>query len=146
MGIRYSAREVRNRILSKAAEVLNVNPDKLDIVSEKVVVKYDESEYLPLTEAIQACNAAGIELYSEAQFNAPFTGIPDLTNIKGMTFPDFTFGAQAAEVAVDIETGQVKVLKIVSCYDVGKALNPACVEGQMEGGSIQGMGYALYED
>jgi len=141
-----AAREVRNRILNKAAEVLNVNPDKLDIVSEKVVVKYDESEYLSLTEAIQACNAAGIELYSEAQFNAPFTGIPDLTNMKGMTFPDFTFGAQAAEVAVDIETGQVKVLKIVSCYDVGKALNPACVEGQMEGGSIQGMGYALSED
>jgi len=47
---------------------------------------------------------------------------------------------------VDIETGQIKVLKIVSCYDVGKALNPACVEGQMEGGSIQGMGYALSED
>jgi CO/xanthine dehydrogenase Mo-binding subunit len=61
-------------------------------------------------------------------------------------FPDFAFGAQAAEVAVDIETGQVKVLKIVSCYDVGKALNPACVEGQMEGGSIQGIGYALSED
>jgi len=66
--------------------------------------------------------------------------------MKGMTFPDFAFGAQAVEVAVDIETGQVKVLKIVSCYDVGKALNPASVEGQMEGGSIQGIGYALSED
>ncbi|MEA1940044.1 MAG: xanthine dehydrogenase family protein molybdopterin-binding subunit [Candidatus Caldatribacteriota bacterium] len=141
-----AAREVRNRILNKAAEVLNVNPDKLDIVSEKIIVKYDKSEYLPLTEAIQACNAEGIELYSEAQFNAPFTGIPDLTDMKGMTFPDFAFGAQAVEVAVDIETGQVKVLKIVSCYDVGKALNPASVEGQMEGGSIQGIGYALSED
>jgi CO/xanthine dehydrogenase Mo-binding subunit len=50
-----AAREVRNRILNKAAEILNVNPDKLDIVSEKVLVKYDESEYLSLTEAIQAC-------------------------------------------------------------------------------------------
>jgi CO/xanthine dehydrogenase Mo-binding subunit len=48
-----AAREVRNRILNKAAEILNVNPDKLDIVSEKVLVKYDESEYLSLTEAIQ---------------------------------------------------------------------------------------------
>jgi len=141
-----AAKIVRNNILKKAAEVLNVNPDQLDIVSEKVVVKYNPSEYLHLTEAIKACNAAGIELFSEAQFNAPFTGIPDLTNIKGMTFPDFTFGAQAAEVAVDIETGEVKVLKIVSCYDVGKALNPASVEGQMEGGSIQGLGYALTED
>jgi len=140
-----AAREVRNRILNKAGEVLNVNPDQLDIISEKVIVKYNKSEYLPLTEAIRACNSAGIKLYSEAQFNAPFTEIPDLTNIKGTTFPDFTFGAQAVEVAVDIETGEVKLLKIVSCYDVGKALNPACVEGQMEGGSIQGVGYALSE-
>ena len=66
--------------------------------------------------------------------------------MRGTTHPDFTFGAQSAEVAVDIETGQVKVIKIVSCYDVGKALNKAAVEGQMEGGSIYGMGYALYED
>ena len=141
-----AAKNVRNNILIKAAEVLNVHPDQLDIVSEKVVVKYDQSEYLHLTEAIRACNAAGIELFSEAQFNAPFTAIPDLSNLKGMTFPDFAFGAQAVEVAVDIETGEVKVLKIVSCYDVGKALNPASVEGQMEGGSIQGLGYALSED
>lgn len=141
-----AAREVRQRILNKAAQILNVNPDKLDIVSEKVIVNYDESEYIPLTEVIQACNRDGIELYSEAQFNAPFTGIPNLRNLKGMTFPDFTFGAQAVELAVDIETGQVEILKIVSCYDVGKAINPASVEGQMEGGSIQGIGYALYED
>jgi len=141
-----AAKIIRNNILNKAAEVLNVNPDQLDIISEKVVVKYDQSQYLALTEAIRVCNSSGIELFSEAQFNAPFTGIPDLTNIKGMTFPDFAFGAQAVEVAVDIETGVVKVLKIVSCYDVGKALNPTSVEGQMEGGSIQGLGYALTED
>jgi len=61
-------------------------------------------------------------------------------------FPDFTFGAQAVEVAVDTETGQVTVLKSVACHDVGRAINPAAVVGQIQGGSTQGMGYALMEE
>jgi len=141
-----AARKIRKRIISKAAELLNVNPDKLDIIEEKVIVKYNQSQYLPLVEVIKACNTAGIELFCEVQFNAPFTIVPDLSNIRGMTFPDFTFGAQAVEVAVDTETGQVEILKLITCYDVGKAINPLSVEGQMEGGSIYGMGYALMEE
>jgi len=141
-----AAREIRKRIINKAAELLNVNPDKLDITEEKVIVKYNQSQYLPLVEVIKACNSAGIELFCEAQFNAPSTIVPDLSNIRGMTFPDFTFGAQAVEVAVDTETGQVEILKLTTCYDVGKAINPLSVEGQMEGGSIYGMGYALMEE
>ena len=141
-----AAREVRGRILKKAAEILNVNEGNLDIIDENVVVTYDPSQYVSLNRVVKACDGAGIELFCEAQFNAPFTPVPDLSNIRGTTHPDFTFGAQSAEVAVDIETGQVKVNKIVTCYDVGKAINKAAVEGQMEGGSIYGMGYALYED
>lgn len=141
-----AAREIRKRIINKAAELMNVNPDKLDIIEEKVIVKYNQSQYLPLFEVIKACNTAGIELFCEAQFNAPFTIVPNLSNIRGMTFPDFTFGAQAVEVAVDTETGQVEILKLITCYDVGKAINPLSVEGQMEGGSIYGMGYALMEE
>ena len=141
-----AAREIRKRVINKAAEMLNVNPEKLDIINEKILVNYDQSKYLPLVKVIKACNTAGIELFCEAQFNAPFTITPDLLNIRGMTFPDFTFGAQAVEVAVDTETGQVEVLKLVTCYDVGKAINPLSVEGQMEGGSIYGMGYALMEE
>jgi CO/xanthine dehydrogenase Mo-binding subunit len=99
-----------------------------------------------LVEVVKACNTAGIELFCEAQFNAPFTITPDLSNVRGMTFPDFTFGAQAVEIAVDTETGQVEVLKLTTCYDVGKAINLLSVEGQMEGGSIYGMGYALTEE
>ncbi len=141
-----AAREIRKRVIDKAAEMLNVNSEKLDLINEKAVVNYDSSQYVPLVEVVKACNTAGIELFYEAQFNAPFTITPDLSNIRGMTFPDFTFGAQAVEVAVDTETGQVEVLRLTTCYDVGKAINPLSVEGQMEGGSIYGMGYALTEE
>jgi CO/xanthine dehydrogenase Mo-binding subunit len=50
------------------------------------------------------------------------------------------------EIAVDIETGEVDVLKIISCFDVGQAINPLSVEGQMEGGAVYGLGYGLFEE
>ena len=141
-----AAREIRNRILNKTAEILNVNQDKLDIINERVLINYDSSQYVPLVNVIEACNADGIELFCEAQFNAPYSVVPDLSNIRGTVFPDFTFGAQAVELVVDTETGQIEILKLITCYDVGKAVNPLSVEGQMEGGSIYGMGYALTEE
>jgi len=57
----------------------------------------------------------------------------------------YNFGVQAAEVEVDIMTGKVRVLKLVSAQDVGKAINPMLLEGQMEGGMMMGMGFALLE-
>jgi CO/xanthine dehydrogenase Mo-binding subunit len=58
----------------------------------------------------------------------------------------YTYGAVTAEVEVDTETGQVQVLKMVTAYDVGKAINPILLEGQIEGGTIQGLGYGLMEE
>ena len=55
------------------------------------------------------------------------------------------FGAQAVEVEVDEETGRVKVLRVASTHDVGKAINPVMVSGQIEG-IVMGLGYALYEE
>jgi xanthine dehydrogenase molybdenum-binding subunit len=59
---------------------------------------------------------------------------------------DYSFAAQFAEVAVDVETGQVRVTKMVAVHDIGKAINPATAEGQVEGALQQGIGYALLED
>lgn len=56
------------------------------------------------------------------------------------------YGAQFALVAVDVDTGQVKVERFVAVHDVGRAINPTVVEGQIEGAILQGLGYALYED
>jgi CO/xanthine dehydrogenase Mo-binding subunit len=65
---------------------------------------------------------------------------------QGDVFPDFTFGAYAVEVAVDTETGEVTVLKAAACHDIGRAINRAAVEGQIAGGGMQGLGYALMEN
>ena len=58
----------------------------------------------------------------------------------------FTFGAQAVELEVDEATGAIEILEVWSAHDVGRAINPASVEGQIEGAVVQGLGYALYEE
>jgi CO/xanthine dehydrogenase Mo-binding subunit len=65
----------------------------------------------------------------------------------GKSEPNFAYGyvAQAAEVEVDIETGMVRVVRVVSAHDVGKAINPRLLEGQIEGAVIQGQGYTVME-
>lgn len=67
--------------------------------------------------------------------------------LTGRSEPNFAYGyvAQAVEVEVDIETGFVQVLKVVSAHDVGKAVNPQLVQGQIEGGIAQAIGYTLME-
>jgi len=58
----------------------------------------------------------------------------------------WTFGCQGVEIEVDIETGQIKVLKVASCFDVGKIVNPRLIEAQVEGAIVQGIGSALWEE
>lgn len=73
---------------------------------------------------------------------------PKRALLRGMPFSNlgaYVFGAQAVEVEVDEVTGQVEVVEVWSAHDVGKAINPQSVEGQIQGGVVQGIGYALTE-
>jgi CO/xanthine dehydrogenase Mo-binding subunit len=70
-------------------------------------------------------------------------GKPDFTSHR--THVCYAYNTQVAVVEVDTETGQVKVLKIISANDVGKALNYDAIVGQIQGGVVMGLGYALSE-
>ena len=63
-----------------------------------------------------------------------------------MPYATYAFAAQAALVEVDIELGTVRCLRIVAAHDVGRAINPTQVEGQIQGGIAQGLGLALMEE
>ena len=63
--------------------------------------------------------------------------------MQGIPYTTYGFGTQCAIMEVDIETGQVKVLKIIATHDVGKAINILNIEGQIKGGCVMGMGQAL---
>ncbi len=81
---------------------------------------------------------------AEATFDPPTSPLDE--NGQGVPYAVFGFGAHLAEVAVDTELGTVKVQKITAAHDVGRAINPTLIEGQIEGGAAQGLGHALMEE
>jgi carbon-monoxide dehydrogenase large subunit len=58
----------------------------------------------------------------------------------------YMYGAQAVDLEVDLETGKIRIIKITAAHDVGKAINPKACEGQIEGGVVQGIGTAIFEE
>ena len=83
-------------------------------------------------------------LMGEGVFDPPTTPLDK--DGQGVPYATYAFAAQMATVEVDLELGTVKVLRIVAAHDVGKAINPTLVEGQIEGGIAQGLGLALMEE
>jgi aldehyde oxidoreductase len=86
----------------------------------------------------------GYVLTGEATFDPPTSVLDE--NGQGKPYAVYGFGAHLAEIAVDTELGTVRVLKITAAHDVGRAINPTLIEGQIEGGAAQGLGMALMEE
>lgn len=130
-----AVREARRQTLEIAAELLEADAADLEIVEGKVQVKGVPDRGITLSEI------AGKTM----QFGGLYPPIfGQGRHVVKTRSPGFC--AQLAEVEVDQETGAVQVHKLVVVQDVGKALNPLLVEGQMMGGATQGIGWALYEN
>jgi CO/xanthine dehydrogenase Mo-binding subunit len=86
----------------------------------------------------------GYVITSEATFDPPTSPLD--ANGQGVPYAVFGFGAHMAEIEVDSELGTVRVLKVTAAHDVGRAINPTLIEGQIEGGVAQGLGMALMEE
>ena len=86
----------------------------------------------------------GYVVSAEATFDPATSPLND--DGQGVPYAVYGFGAHLAELEVDTELGTIKVLKIIAAHDVGRAINPTLVEGQIEGGAAQGLGMALMEE
>jgi CO/xanthine dehydrogenase Mo-binding subunit len=86
----------------------------------------------------------GYVFATEATFDPPTSPLDE--DGQGNPYAVYGFGAHMAEIEIDLELGTVKVVKITAAHDVGRAINPTLVEGQIEGGSAQGLGLALMEE
>jgi CO/xanthine dehydrogenase Mo-binding subunit len=139
-----AARALRSEILAVAAGLLGVPADRLELADD--AVQRPDGRTVPLPEVLSQCARAGVPRSHLAVFHAPAGEPVDFERGSGKVFPDYTFGAHAAEVEVDTETGRVRVLKYAAAHDVGRAINPQSVEGQIQGGAAQGLGYALMEE
>jgi CO/xanthine dehydrogenase Mo-binding subunit len=141
-----AARALRAGLLPVAAELLGADPD--DLVFEDGMVRERDTgagRGIRLAELAAACQQRSVPTAHLGTWYAG-TGTFDPATGQGASFPDYTFGAHAADVEVDTETGQVRVLGYAAAHDVGRAINPLRVEGQIQGGAYQGLGYALGEE
>ena len=139
-----AARDLCAQILPVAGSMLGVDAGRLEMADDAVLAPDGRSLALP--EVLQQCARVGVPRGLLAVYHAPAGEPVDLATGSGKVFPDYTYGAHAAEVEVDTETGRVRVLGYAAAHDVGRAINPQSVEGQIQGGAVQGLGYGLMEE
>ena len=144
--VHMAAGAIRERFAARAAEAFGVEAREIEMADNRVFVAGRPELEMSFVDLVTLCAADGVHRSELAIFRAPFSDKLDPETGQGQAHPDYTYGAHAVEVAVDIETGEVTVLKSVGAHDVGQAINPAAVEGQIEGGAAQGQGYALSEE
>jgi len=146
--VRLAAADAKKGLIQIAAEMLKETPENIAISDRKIYSIKDPSKSLPVSKAAQySYFEKGMSLLGKSSWDPP-TNLLDL--VTGHTKPPgpspaYLFAAQVAEVEVDTETGHVKVLKFTCAHDVGRAINPAMVESQIDGALHQGIGYALTE-
>jgi aerobic carbon-monoxide dehydrogenase large subunit len=128
---RIAAENLRAKAIAAAAELLQAPADRLDVIDGKVV-RGDQTDGPSVSLGEVARAAPGSQLCADGWFHADHMNYP--------------YGIHVAVVAVDRETGGVAIERYVVAYDIGKAVNPMLIEGQIVGGVLQGLGGALYEE
>ncbi len=143
---RGAARKLKDQLLSVASKSMGENPENLDIRDRLIYSKKDPEKKTPLGKILRAAHyTAGGRMVTADYFYDPPNENLDPKEFKGNLSVTYAYGAHGVEVEVDRETGQVKILKYVAAHDVGKAINPMLLEGQVYGGATMGIGYALTE-
>jgi CO/xanthine dehydrogenase Mo-binding subunit len=129
-----AARDARSQVFAIAADMLEASTEDMELRDGKVMVKGVPEKYVTLQQI--AANSMG--------FGARYGPVHGRGRSANRVSSPM-FAAHLAKVAVDPETGEVRVLDYIAAQDVGRAINPAEVEGQIHGGVVQGIGWALFE-
>jgi CO/xanthine dehydrogenase Mo-binding subunit len=148
-----AARDARRQILDLVAQAWDEDSENLDIVNG-IVVSYKTEREVPMKDvAIYGLPKPddqgwiGGPVIGRGNFMPTYvTGLDPETGQGERSVVHFTTGAQAVELEVDLDTGQIDILRGVEAFDVGKAINPDLVKTQMEGGLVQGISSALFEE
>jgi CO/xanthine dehydrogenase Mo-binding subunit len=130
--VRMAAVDAQARLREAAAALMQCEAGELDVCDGRVS-SHDGRHSMTVAEICKRLGNVMITGHGSRGPNEPDLGL-------------MSFGAQFAEVEVDPETGQVRVLRIVATHDVGRVINPTLAESQLVGGILQGLGYAMFEE
>ncbi|MBI3079187.1 MAG: molybdopterin-dependent oxidoreductase [Deltaproteobacteria bacterium] len=143
-----AAREVRQRALALAAELLEARPEDLEIANGEIYVQGAPDRKTTMAEVARVSHMSqGAPIIGVGAFRGggSFKFDPD-TGLSGRAAAHWEYGAVLVKVDVDRETGKIDLRQVIGAHDVGKAINPLTVEGQIEGAALMGIGAALYEE
>ena len=148
--VKAAAEDARRQILDVVAQHWDEDPDDLDIKEGKVISYLSEREQPLQNMVVYGLPNENFEgwkggpIVGQGKFMPTYVTNLDFETGQGTrAVVHYTVGAQAVDLEVDTETGQIEILKIASAYDVGKAINPDLVLTQIEGGAVQGASSAF---
>jgi CO/xanthine dehydrogenase Mo-binding subunit/CO/xanthine dehydrogenase FAD-binding subunit len=138
-----AAEKVKDRIFSAIKDKIDV--EKLeDTIWQNGIIK-GQSKEISFDEAAEIAYRQGLNLSAYGWWNAPEVSWDEETG-QGNAYFTYVYGCQIAEIKVDKSTGKIDVIKVTAAHDVGKVINQTGAEGQVTGGVMQGLGYAVLED
>jgi CO/xanthine dehydrogenase Mo-binding subunit len=151
--VKNAALDAKKKIIDMVAEAWNEKPEDLDI-QNGYVISFKTEESISLKNiVIYGINKPndqgwiGGPVVGSGKFMPTYvTGLDKETGQGPRAVVHYTTGAQAVDLEVDMDTGQLHILKIVGAFDVGKAINPDLVKAQIEGGVVQGISSAIFEE
>lgn len=141
-----AAKKVKKKIQDFASKLFETSAEEIELKDKMVFVTGNPEKNMPIGKLLRKAHFSpgGTMLMAEHFYD------PDNQNmgkeLKGNMSMTYSFGAHGAKVKVDEETGKVEVLEYVAAHDVGRAINPLLLEGQVYGGVVMGLGYALTEE
>jgi len=144
--VRLAAEEIKKVLLKESEKILEARLEDLIIKSGRVFVAGAPDSGVAVAEVCQGLRSRGLLTSAWGSFNPPTPRLLDPETGAGIPYGAYHYATQMVEVEVDTETGEFDVLRVVAAHDVGKAVNPMSIEGQIEGGVVMGLGYASMEE
>ncbi len=137
--------EIKQNLFKVAGEMLDCSSVELEIRDEKIFSVNNPEQSLDYLKVVDQAVSIGVMLASLQWFSPGVANLDHHTN-QGEAFPTYVWGVVVAEVEVDTETGKVEVTKVVSAHDVGTAVNPEAIKGQVYGGIVMAQGMGVLEE
>jgi len=142
--VKKAAKDAREQLFEMASEMLGVETEDLRREKGEIYSQDNPKLRLSLAEVIKNQYGAGLDIIGRGSYYPLVEG--ETGGMWSAPSIFWMYGADCVEVEVDLETGQVKILRAIGAHDVGKVINPVTCEGQIEGGIVQGMGPTLFEE
>lgn len=140
-----AADDIKAKLLRVAGKMLQAAPESLQIQDEMIFLKANPERAVSYVDVVAEAKSIG-EMLTSLQWYSPGLAVLDHHTNQGEAFPTYVWGAVVAEVEVDMETGKVQVTKVTSAHDVGTAVNPQAIRGQVYGGIVMAQGMGVLEE